>query len=131
MPEPLFRKIDTFRLYVADLEAAVLFYEEQLGHTVLWRTSEAAGLSLSETDTEIVLQVERKGQEIEFLVPSADEAARRFEAAGGKVLVGPFDIQSGRCVVVQDPWGNELVLLDVDEDVLSNGESQEWIVDFE
>ena len=28
-------------------------------------------------------------------------------------MQGPFDIQIGRCVVVQDPWGNELVLLDM------------------
>ena len=43
---------------------------------------------------------------------SADEAARSFESAGGEVIVQPFDIRIGRCVVVKDPWGNELVLLD-------------------
>jgi len=28
-------------------------------------------------------------------------------------VVPPFDIQIGRCVVVRDPWGNPLVLLDM------------------
>jgi predicted enzyme related to lactoylglutathione lyase len=45
-------------------------------------------------------------------VDSADAAAIRFKEVGGKVIVPPFDIQIGRCVVVEDPWGNELVLLD-------------------
>ena len=35
-----------------------------------------------------------------------------FESAGGEVVVQPFDIKIGRCTVVKDPWGNELVLLD-------------------
>jgi hypothetical protein len=35
---------------------------------------------------------------------------------GARVLVPVFDIQVGRCAVVDDPWGNHLVLLD-----LSNG----------
>jgi predicted enzyme related to lactoylglutathione lyase len=29
------------------------------------------------------------------------------------VVRGPFDIEVGRCVVVEDPWGNRLVLLDL------------------
>jgi predicted enzyme related to lactoylglutathione lyase len=32
---------------------------------------------------------------------------------GGRVVRGPFDIEVGRCVVVEDPWGNRLVLLDL------------------
>ena len=27
-------------------------------------------------------------------------------------MAGPFDIQIGKWVVVADPWGNQLVLLD-------------------
>jgi hypothetical protein len=37
---------------------------------------------------------------------------RQFVAFGGKLLVAPFDIPIGRCAVVQDRWGNRLVLLD-------------------
>jgi predicted enzyme related to lactoylglutathione lyase len=48
-----------------------------------------------------------------LLVDSADKAAKWVEQAGGKVIVPPFDIQIGRCVVLEDPWGNPLVLLDM------------------
>lgn len=108
----LLRKVDCVRLYVSDLEAGLAFYRDQLGHELIWRTKTAVGLRLPETDAEIVLQTEDQRQEIDFLVDSADEAAKMIAETGGKVIVTPFDIQIGRCVVVEDPFGNPLVLLD-------------------
>lgn len=43
---------------------------------------------------------------------SADAAAEVFRANGGSVLVEPIDIPVGRLTVVEDPFGNRLVLLD-------------------
>jgi hypothetical protein len=80
---------------------------------LIWRSDTAAGLRLPESDAELVLQTEEQRQEVDLLVDSADEAARWVEQAGGKVVVPPFDIQIGRCVVLEDPWGNPLVLLDM------------------
>jgi hypothetical protein len=40
-----------------------------------------------------------------LLVASADVAVRQFVAAGGTLLVPPFEIAIGRCAVVQDQWG--------------------------
>jgi len=116
--EPLLRKIDCVRLPVSDLDAGLAFYRDQLGHELAWRTDTAAGLRLPETDAEIVLHVEARPPEIDLQVPAADAAARRFEQAGGKIVVPPFDIQIGRAVVVQDPWGNALVLLDTSKGLL-------------
>ena len=65
-----------------------------------------------------MLHVEPQEPEIDLTVFSADKATARFEEAGGQVIVPPFDIQIGRCVVVQDPWGNELVLLDSSKGLL-------------
>lgn len=113
MTQPLFQKVDCVMLYVPDLEEALAFYRDRLGHRLVWRRPEAAGLAMSGTDAEILLQTGDGGFEVDFLVESADEAAREFEAAGGAVVVPPFDIQIGRCVVVQDPWGHRLVLLDM------------------
>ncbi|UCD44651.1 MAG: VOC family protein [Candidatus Bathyarchaeota archaeon] len=110
--EPLFRKIDCVRLHVTDLEDALSFYRERLGHQLTWRTEGSAGLRMPETDAEIVLQTEREGEEIDLLVDSAYTASKRFEDSGGEIVVPPFDIAMGRCSVVRDPWGNELVLLD-------------------
>jgi predicted enzyme related to lactoylglutathione lyase len=114
----LIRKVDCVRLYVPDLEKGLAFYRDQLRHQLIWRTGTAAGLRLPETDAELVLQTEDQRQEVDLLVDSADEAAKRIEQAGGKVIVPPFDIQIGRCVVVEDPWGNPLVLLDSSKGLL-------------
>jgi lactoylglutathione lyase len=115
---PLIRKVDCVRLYVPDLEAGLAFYRDHLGHKLIWRTETAAGLRLPETDTELVLQTEEHRQEVDFLVDSADQAAESISQSGGIVIVPPFDIQIGRCVVVEDPWGNPLVLLDTSKGLL-------------
>lgn len=114
----LIRKVDCVQLYVSNLEEGLAFYRGQLGHELIWRTTSAAGLRLPETDAELVLQTENERQEVDLLVNSADEAAKLIEQAGGKVVVPPFDIQIGRCVVAEDPWGNPLVLLDTSKGLL-------------
>jgi predicted enzyme related to lactoylglutathione lyase len=113
LSSPLIRKIDCVRFSVPDLDAGLAFYRDKLGHELNWRTATAAGLRLPESDAEIVLQTERPGVEVDFLVDSADAAAERFVEAGGRLLTPPFDIQIGRCAVVADPWGNVFVLLDM------------------
>ncbi len=113
MPEPLFRKLDCLRVPVPDIESGLAFYRDRLGHELVWRSETQAGLRMPETDAEIVIQTERPELEPNLLVASADEAAQRVVQAGGSVLAEPFDIQIGRCAVVQDPWGNRLVLLDM------------------
>jgi lactoylglutathione lyase len=116
---PLLRKVDCVRLYVPDLEAGLAFYRDKLGHELVWRTATAAGLRLPETEAELVIQTEEQRQEIDFLVDSADAAAEFFQQAGGHVIVPAFDIQIGRCVVLEDPWGNPLVLLDISKGQLT------------
>ena len=113
MREPLFRKIDCYRLPVPDLEAALAFYRDKLGHELVWRTDTAAGLRLPGDDHELVLQKERPGQETDLLVESVAAAVQRFVAEGGRVIAEPFDIQIGKCAVVADPFGNVLVMLDM------------------
>jgi hypothetical protein len=89
-----------------------------LGQTLLWRTERQAGPRLPESNAEIVLQTERPELEANLTVASADAAAERIVAAGGRMLVKPFDIQIGRCAVVADPWGNRLVILDTSTGLL-------------
>lgn len=121
-PAPLIQKLDCVRFYVPDLEAGLAFYRDRLGHELIWRTDEMVGLRLPDSDAEIVLHTEPREPEIDFKVQSADDAAARIEEAGGKVVVPPFDIQIGRCAVVQDPWGNEFVLLDASKGLLITDE---------
>jgi catechol 2,3-dioxygenase-like lactoylglutathione lyase family enzyme len=117
-PEPLVRKVDCIQIPVPDLEAGLAFYRDRLGHQVIWRTAHAAGLRLPDSDAELVLQTERDALEVNLLVASADQAALRVVEAGGTLVVAPFDIQIGRCVVVRDPWGTPLVLLDLSKGLL-------------
>ena len=117
-PVPLIQKLDCIRLYVSDLDAGLAFYRDRLGHQVIWRTGQAVGLRMPGSDAEIVLHTERQEPEIDFMVDSADAASARFEQAGGEIVVPPFDIQIGRCVVVRDPWGNQFILLDSSKGLL-------------
>ncbi len=122
MAEPLFRKIDCLRIPVPDLEAALNFYRDRLGHELKWRTESAVGLAMPDSDAEIVLQTEGPRLEANLLVQSADAAAERFVAVEGRIIRGPFDIQIGRCVVVADPFDNVLVLLDLSKGLLATDE---------
>jgi predicted enzyme related to lactoylglutathione lyase len=121
--KPLVRKVDCIQLSVSDLDAGLAFYRDQLGHELIWRTEDSVGLRMPDTDAEIVLHAEQGEPEIDLEVESADAAAVSFEEAGGKIIVPPFDIRIGRAVVVQDPWGNELVLLDTSKGLLVTDEN--------
>lgn len=115
---PLFVKIDCLRLPVRDLDEALEFYRDKLGHALIWCTRTAAGLRLPDSNAELVLQTERPEMETDISVESVEVAVDRFVAAGGRVLAGPFDIQIGKCAVVADPFGNVLVMLDSSKGLL-------------
>ena len=112
MTKPLFLYLDCLNLPVSDLEKALEFYRDKLGHSLIWRTESAAGLRLPDSNAELVIRTEEYPPETDIKVESAIEAAERFVEAGGSIVAEPFDIQIGKCVVVKDPWGNHLVLLD-------------------
>ena len=114
----LFRKVDCLSLPVPDLDRALAFYRDQLGHELRWRSGTAAGLGLPESEAELVLHAEPRPMETDLLVDSTAEAAERFVRAGGTILREPFDIAVGKAVVVQDPFGNVLVLLDLSKGLL-------------
>ena len=116
--EPLIRKVDCVQIQVPSLDEGLAFYRDQLGHQIVWRTERAVGLRLPDSEAEIVLQIERPGVEVNLMVESVEAAVARIVDAGGTVVVPPFDIQIGRCVVVRDPWGTQLILLDASKGLL-------------
>jgi lactoylglutathione lyase len=122
MEEPvytsLFKKVDCVRIPVPNLHKGLQFYSDQLGHKLIWRTKDSAGLHLAHDDSEIVLYTQPKGLEIDFEVDDVDEAATRFVEAGGQLVSEPFEILIGKCVVVKDPWDNQYVLLDTGKGLL-------------
>ncbi len=118
MANPLLRKIDCILFYVSDLDSGIRFYQDTLGHKLIWRADDSASLQMPESDAEIVLQTTRKTQETDLLVEEGDEAVKQMVEAGSSVVEAPFDIRVGRCAVVDDPWGNRLVILDLSEGTL-------------
>ena len=119
---PLLRSVDSLQLPVPDLDEALAFYAERLGHHVVWRTETAVGLRLADDDAELVLQVERDEPETDLMVEDVDAAVAGWTSAGGTVEVAPFEIQIGRCTVVRDPFGNRLVLLDGSKGLIGHEE---------
>ena len=103
----LFQKVDAVTVPVPDLDAGLRFYAEALGHQLKWRNDELgqAGLRLPGGDTELVL------------------ATERVREAGGRIVHEPFDIAVGRAVVVADPFGNVLLLLDLSKGLYQVDES--------
>ena len=118
VPDPLFLKIDCHSLPVENLDSAIAFYGA-LGHQLIWRDgTHAAGLRLPDNNSEIVLHTDNRPIETYFLVKSVPEAIERFTNAGGKLVIGPFEIQVGLYAVLHDPWNNPLVILDMSKGTL-------------
>jgi lactoylglutathione lyase len=107
----LFQKVDCVMVRVADLDEGLAFYERALGHQLIWRTSEAAGLRMDETDTELVLHT-MVGPEVDMLVQDLAPALAAFLEAGGRLLAR-FELPIGYGARVQDPFGNVLAMLDL------------------
>jgi lactoylglutathione lyase len=130
----MFRKVDCLRLRVPNLDEGLQFYCNHLGHELVWRRGDVeVGLRMPGSDTELVLSTEPSGvasnaPEVDLLVDSADDTAAKFQAAGGKVLNGPFDILVGRCAAVVDPFGNRYVALDFSKGLLKT-DSQRNVVE--
>ena len=105
--------VDAVTVPVPDLDHGMAFYCGVLGHELLWRHDGLgqAGLSTAGSSTEIVLTTAQR-YEPDWKVASADAAAEVFLDNGGKVVLGPTDIPIGRLAVVEDPFGNRLVVLD-------------------
>ena len=111
---PLLLGVDCVTVPVPDLDEGLRFYRDSLGHELLWRNDIArqAGLRLPDSDTEI--GADRPWlYEPAWLAPSAQQAAVAISHAGGRVVEEPRDIPVGVVVVVEDPFGNRLVLLDL------------------
>jgi lactoylglutathione lyase len=124
MRAPLIRKVDCVSLPVGDLAEALIFYSDRLGHELIWRTPSAAGLRLPESDAELVLHTEQgRPPAAELLVDAVPDAVSRFQRAGGSLIAGPFPIQIGMCAAVSDPWGNQLVLLDMSKGTLTTDDN--------
>jgi predicted enzyme related to lactoylglutathione lyase len=109
--KPLFKKVDCVLIKVPSLDEALDFYQNKLGHTLRWRTSTSAAVAMGDS-TELVLSTNQESQ-TDLLVENVVEAADLFVTNGGKIKEGPIEIPVGKVVVVEDPFGNEIILIDL------------------
>ncbi len=114
---PLIQYVDCVRISVPDLESGLAFYRDVMGLKVLWRLKDFIGLQMPDTQTEIVLDIHPHPPEVFFKVQSVPAAVGRLQAAGGKIIVPPYEIEVGFCAVVQDLWGNQFLLLDTSKGI--------------
>ena len=109
--ESLFQNVDCVSFYVDNIDEGIAFYSA-LGLKLLWRAANSCGLGMSGDITEVVLVTEHNPV-AQFKVESVEDALPVYVKAGGKVELGPFDIDIGKCAVVSDRWGNRYCLLDM------------------
>jgi len=115
--KPIFKGVDCYLVKVGSLDEGLDFYVNKLGLKLNWKSKSQAGLLMSESGAEMVLSTE-VGPETDLLVDDVREAFGRLIEAGATVVKAPFEIQIGLCAVLQDPWGNELVILDLSKGLL-------------
>ena len=111
---PVLHSLDAVTIRVPDLDSGLRFYRDALGHDLKWRNDEIgqAGLKLPGSDTEIVLSTQLEYAP-NWLVDSAEEAARVIVQSGGTMIAGPLEIPVGQVAIVADPFGNALILVDL------------------
>lgn len=115
VPEgPVLRAVDAVVVRVPDLDAGLAYYRDELGHELLWRHDAIgqAGLRLPGGESELVLATDVQPGPA-WLVDAVEPAVARVVAAGGQVVSPVADVPVGRVAVVEDPFGNVLVLIDL------------------
>ncbi|MFI2486519.1 VOC family protein [Promicromonospora kroppenstedtii] len=114
MDDAVLRAVDAVTVPVPDLDSGLAFYRDRLGHRLLWRNDAVgqAGLVLPDGESELVITT-RQAYEPDWLVSSVPNAVAAVVAAGGTVVTEPEEIPVGRVAVVADPFGNQLVLVDL------------------
>lgn len=118
MNKPVFRKIDCYSIPVDVLDDGINFYKK-LGHDLLWRDgNHSAGLSLPDSDDELVLHTDKRPYETCMLVDSVESAIEAIVSNGGKLVFGPIEIKVGKYALLNDPWSNPLPILDFSNGLL-------------
>ena len=106
-------------LYVGsnDVEADVAFYRDQLGGELVWRKTgfgaEVAAVRLGEGPL-VLLADHRPAPSVLQIWAVADlrRARKELEAAGWDGLGVQVEVPDGPCLVLSDPSGNEIALLE-------------------
>jgi catechol 2,3-dioxygenase-like lactoylglutathione lyase family enzyme len=108
------KKIDRILLRVESLEAAVRYYRDVLGLTLLKHDQRLASFRLLDGQTELVLHCDADlpDQAMYYLVESVRDLYRRRDELKLKFAAPPSAISRGFRATVKDPFGNVMLILD-------------------
>lgn len=112
----MLKKIDCVMIRVADVSSATKYYAEVYGLKTLWQDGDTVGLGFPETDAEIVLHNDPNipsQVEVHYLVDDVVSAVEIFRQNGCEIIEAPFDIAIGKCIVIRDPFGTLMCILDM------------------
>lgn len=118
---PVLKKINAVLVKVPDIRQGLDFYREQLGLQPFWKKKDIASVHLG--DGQLVMST-TLDPETNILVESVEHATAVFVKAGGKVVSPPEDIDVGKLAVVEDPFGNQLTLVDFSKGFYTVDESK-------
>ena len=82
----------------------------------LWQDGDTVGLGFPETEAEIVLHNDPNiptQVEVHYLVDDVTAAVEVFRQTGCEIVEEPFDIAIGKCIVIRDPFGTLMCVLDI------------------
>jgi lactoylglutathione lyase len=112
----MLRKIDCIMIRVAEPHTAAKFYTQVFGLKPVWQDAETVGLGFPETDAEVVLHNDPNipnQVEVHYLVDNVVEAIEVLRQNGCEIVVEPFEITIGKCMVIRDPFGTLMCILDM------------------
>jgi catechol 2,3-dioxygenase-like lactoylglutathione lyase family enzyme len=116
----IFLRVDAVVVRVPTVEEGLAFYRDGLGHELVWRRPDAAGLRMRDSRSELVLMT-MIDAETDLLVENLDDAIQSIKRAGGTVTVPPRDIDVGRIAGIRDPFGNVLTLVELSKGLYVTG----------
>jgi predicted enzyme related to lactoylglutathione lyase len=121
----MLNRIESILIHADDLEDAAAYYADVFGLCPLWSDETSIGLGFPQADAQVVLhRIQRipAKLQVHFAVDDVDDAVKTLASRGCVVLAAPFDIRTGRCAVVKDPFGMIFCLQDR-SDSDANGQS--------
>lgn len=109
----MIRKVDRVILRVPSLEAAVRYYQDTLGLTLIRQDARIASFRLAD-DSELVLHndPDLPAEATYYLVDDVRDLYRRRDALKLKFTSPPSPVSRGYKAAVRDPFGTVLLLLD-------------------
>ena len=110
-------RIDNIMYRVSDLAKGEEFYAHVLGLRKMWEDKERhmMGFTFADSDAEIVIHANPSLPTFDysFLVEDVEGFCTEYSTQGYRVAVEPIEVRCGQYVVLSDPDGNAIPIIDL------------------